>query len=100
MENKKINTYAQIIVTLDKEKHFIKDFEHLSNIFYINPLDTILSDINEINDVSLIGNIEASLMNFAEELCMIGYHQNYNLPYYCFINLFFIKNKFVCGIKR
>lgn len=67
MENKKMDTYAQIIVTLDKEEHFIKDFAHLSSIFYVNPLDTILSEINEINDVSLIGNIESSLMNFANE---------------------------------
>lgn len=82
IENKKINTYAQIIVTLDKEEHFIKDFEHLSNIFYVNPLETILLEMNEINDISLIGNIEASLMNFAEKLCMIGYHQNYNYNNY------------------
>lgn len=82
MENKKINTYAQIIVTLDKEEHFIKDFAHLSSIFYVNPLETILSEMNEINDVSLIGNIEASLMNFAEELCLIGNQQNYNYNNY------------------
>lgn len=82
MENKKINTYAQIIVTLDKEEHFIKDFAHLSSIFYVNPLETILSEMNEINDVSLIGNIESSLMNFAEELCAIGNQQNYNYNNY------------------
>lgn len=82
MENQKINTYAQIIVTLDKEDHFIKDFAHLSSIFYINPLETILSEMNELNDVSLIGNIESSLMNFAEELCVIGNQQNYNYNNY------------------
>ncbi len=82
MENQKVNTYAQIIVTLDKEDHFIKDFAHLSSIFYINTLETILSEMNEINDVSLIGNIEASLMNFAEELCVIGNQQNYNYNNY------------------
>lgn len=82
MENKKINTYAQIIVTLDKEEHFIKDFVHLSSIFYVNPLETILSEMNEINDVSLIGNIESSLMNFAEELCAIGNQQNFNYNNY------------------
>lgn len=81
MENQKINTYAQIIVTLDKEEHFIKDFAHLSSIFYINPLETILSEMNELNDVSLIGNIEASLMNFAEELCAIGNQSNYDYNY-------------------
>lgn len=81
MENQKVNTYAQIIVTLDKEDHFIKDFAHLSSIFYINSLDDILSDINELNDVSLIGNIEASLMNFAEELCAIGNQSNYDYNY-------------------
>lgn len=78
MENQKVNTYAQIIVTLDKEEHFIKDFEYLSSIFYINLLDDILSEMNELNDVSLLGNIESSLMNFAEELCLIGNQPNYN----------------------
>ena len=29
MENQKINTYAQIIVTLDKEDHFIKKILHI-----------------------------------------------------------------------
>ena len=78
MENKKINTYAQIIVTLDKEDHFIKDFEHLSIIFYINSLDDILSEMKEINDVSLMGRIETSLMDFAEELCAIENQLNYD----------------------
>jgi hypothetical protein len=41
-------------------------------------LDDILSEMNELNDVSLIGNIESSLMNFAEELCVIGNQPNYN----------------------
>ena len=97
MENKKINTYAQIIVTLDKEDHFIKDFAHLSSIFYINPLDDILSEMNEINDVSLIGNIEASLMNFAEELCVIGNQQNYNQNNEYFYNY---SNGYSSGNKR
>ena len=34
--------------------------------------------MNELNDVSLIGNIESSLMNFAEELCAIGNQSKYN----------------------
>lgn len=76
MENQKVNTYAQIVVTLDKEDHFIKDFVHLSSIFYINPLDDILSEMNELNDVSLIGSIETSLINFAEELSEIGNNLN------------------------
>lgn len=97
MENQKINTYAQIIVTLDKEDHFIKDFAHLSSIFYINPLDDILSEMNEINDVSLIGNIEASLMNFAEELCVIGNQQNYNQNNEYFYNY---SNGYSSGNKR
>ena len=78
MENQKVNTYAQIIVTLDKEDHFIKDFEHLSIIFYINSLDDILSEMKEINDVSLMGRIETSLMDFAEELCAIENQLNYD----------------------
>ena len=97
MENQKINTYAQIIVTLDKEDHFIKDFAHLSSIFYINPLDDILSEMNEINDVSLIGNIEASLMNFAEELCVIGNQQTYNQNNEYFYNY---SNGYSSGNKR
>jgi len=97
MENQKVNTYAQIIVTLDKEDHFIKDFAHLSSIFYVNPLETILSEMNEINDVSLIGNIEASLMNFAEELCVIGNQQNYNQNNECFYNY---SNSYSSGNKK
>lgn len=97
MENQKVNTYAQIIVTLDKEDHFIKDFAHLSSIFYINPLDDILSDMNEINDVSLIGSIETSLMNFAEELCVIGNQQYYNQNNECFYNY---SNSYSSGNKK
>lgn len=97
MENQKINTFAQIIVTLDKEDHFIKDFAHLSSIFYINPLDDILSEMNELNDVSLIGNIESSLMNFAEELCVIGNQPNYNQDNEYFYNY---SNNYSSGNKR
>lgn len=100
MENKKINTYAQLIVTLDKEEHFIKDFAHLSSIFYVNPLETILSEMNEINDISLIGNIESSLMNFAEELCMIEYHQNYNYNYNYFNSNSSGNKKFLSALEE
>lgn len=74
-EDEKMQTFAQVIVTLDKEDIFIKDFEHLSDIFYIEPMDNILSELKEINDVSLMGNIEKSLMYFAEELSAIGGQQ-------------------------
>lgn len=75
MENKKMQTFAQVIVSLDKEDPFIKDFEHLSDIFYIEPMDDILSKTKNINDVSLISSIEISLMMFAEELSAIGAQQ-------------------------
>lgn len=75
MENKKMKTFAQVIVTLDKEDPFIKDFEHLSDIFYIEPMDAILSKTKDINDVSLISSIEISLMMFVEELLAIGEQQ-------------------------
>lgn len=71
-DNKKMQTFAQVIVTLDDEHTFIKDFEYLSDIFYIESMDDILSNLNEINDVSLIENIEKSLMRFAEELSAVG----------------------------
>lgn len=100
MENKRINTYAQIIVTLDKEDHFIKDFTQLSSIFYINPLDDILSEMNEINDVSLIGNIEASLMNFAKELCVIGNQPNYDYNYSSGNKRFLDELKEVCEVTN
>lgn len=74
-EDKKMQTFAQVIVTIDEAHPFIKEFEHLSDIFYIEPMDDILSKLNEINDVSLIGNIEDSLMHFAEELSAIGVQQ-------------------------
>lgn len=64
-----------MIATIDEEDAFIKDFEHLSDIFYINPLEDILSNVNETNDVSLIGNIKSSLIKFAEELSAIGNEQ-------------------------
>ena len=74
-DNKKMRTFAQVIVTLDEADSFIKDFEHLSDIFYIEPMNDIVSKLNEINDVSLIGNIEDSLIHFAEELSAIGMQQ-------------------------
>lgn len=74
-ENKKMQTFAQVIVTLDKEDPFIKDFEHLSDIFYIEPIDDILSNMNTTNDIALLSDINESLMYFAEELSAIGLHQ-------------------------
>ena len=100
MENKKINTYAQIIVTLDKEDHFIKDFAHLSSIFYVNPLETILSEMNEINYVSLIGSIKSSLIDFANEFFTIGNQLNYNYNNYPSYNISSGNEKFLAELEE
>lgn len=100
VENKKINTFAQVIVTLDKEDYFIKDFAHLSSIFYVNPLKDILSEMNEINDVSLIGNIDASLIKFAEELCAMENQLNYNYNNYPSYNVLSGNEKFLAELEE
>jgi hypothetical protein len=74
-ENRKIATFAQVFITLDKEDPFIKDFEQLSDIFYINSLEDILLNTDEKNDISLISSMQSSLMKFAEELSAIGGQQ-------------------------
>jgi len=71
-ENKTFLTHAQVIITIDKPNHFLKDFETLSDIFYINSIRNILSKLNIQNDVALTKVLRDSLMNFAEELVLIG----------------------------
>lgn len=44
--------------------------------------------MNEINDVSLIGNIDASLIKFAEELCAMENQLNYNYNNYTLVIMF------------
>jgi hypothetical protein len=71
-ENKTFSTYAQVIITIDKPNHFLKDFETLSDIFYIHSIEDILSELNIQNDVALTKVIRDGLMDFAEELVLIG----------------------------
>ena len=75
IENAMTPTFAQVIITLDEADPFIQDFEHLSDIFYIESMDDILSQMSEINDISLMASIENSLSGFAEELSAIGIKQ-------------------------
>lgn len=75
IEGKKIPTYAEVIITLDNADPFLKDFENLCDIFYINSKEEILSQLNINNDISLISDISDDLMTFAKELSAIGTQQ-------------------------
>lgn len=94
IENKITPTYAQIIITLDEPEPFIKDFQNLSDIFYINSKEEVLLSLNTINDISLIKNIKESLLTFSEELSAIGIHQ-FNTPNYSSGN-----KKFLLGLDE
>jgi len=81
IDNIIIPTFAQVIVTLDEADNFIKDFEYMSDIFYIESLNDIVSNLNTINDVSLIAEVSKSLIYFSEELSAIGMRQFYTDNY-------------------
>jgi len=81
IDNIIIPTFAQVIVTLDEADNFIKDFEYMSDIFYIESLNDIVSNLNTINDVSIIAEVSKSLIYFSEELSAIGMRQFYTDNY-------------------
>lgn len=76
IDNKFIPIHGQVIFTIDKEDIFFKDFLSYSDIFFIDSIENIMSEMGVSDKVTLYKNLQDSLEDFSKELSVIG-----NLPF-------------------
>ncbi len=75
VEDKIVTIYGQVIITLDKEEPFLKDFLSLSDVFFVDSIDNIMINLEEKDKISLHNKIYNSLELLSKELSVFG-----NLP--------------------
>ncbi len=76
IDNKLIPIHGQVIFTVDKEDLFFKDFLSSSDVFFIDSIENIMSEMGVSDKVTLYKNLQDSLELFSKELSAIG-----NLPF-------------------
>ena len=76
IDNKLIPIHGQVIFTIDKEDLFFKDFLSSSDVFFIDSIENIMSEMGVSDKVTLYKNLQDSLDYFSKELSAIG-----NLPF-------------------
>jgi hypothetical protein len=76
IENTTIPIHGQVIFTVDREDIFFKDFLSSIDVFFIDSLDNIMSQLQSDDKISFYKKIHDSLDTFSEELSAIG-----NIPY-------------------
>jgi len=75
VEDEIVPIYGQVIITLDKEEPFLKDFLSLSDVFFVDSIDNIMINLEEKDKISLHNKIYNSLELLSKELSVFG-----NLP--------------------
>lgn len=71
-ENHFMPIYGQIIITIDEAHPFLKDFLSSSNVFFIDSMENIMTNLEEEDQISFYKNLDNNLMLFSKELSVIG----------------------------
>lgn len=69
--------HGQVIFTIDKEDVFFNDFLSSSDVFFVDSLDNIMSQLQVDDKISFYKTLHDSLDTFSKELSAIG-----NMPFY------------------
>lgn len=72
IDNKLVPINGQVIFTVDKEDLFFKDFLSSSDVFFIDSIENIMSEMGVSDKVTLYKNLQDSLEDFSKELSAIG----------------------------
>ena len=72
IENKFIQIHGQVFITIDEAEPFLKDFLSSSDIFFVNSMKNIMTNLKTTDKISFHKNLYGSLDNFSKELSAIG----------------------------
>lgn len=79
VENKIIPIYGQVIITIDNAEPFLKDFLSSSDVFFVDSIETIMTNLEEKDKISLHNKIYNSLELLSKELSVLGNTPDGNL---------------------
>jgi hypothetical protein len=72
IENQFVPIYGQVIITIDEAEPFLKDFLSSSDIFFVNSMDDIMTNLEEDDKSSFHKKLYSSLDTFSKELSVLG----------------------------
>ncbi len=64
--------HGQVVITVDEAHPFLKDFLSLSDVFFVNSMDDIITNLEEEDKISFHMKLHNSLELFSKELSLIG----------------------------
>jgi len=72
VEDKIVPIYGQVIITIDNTDPFLKDFLSSSDVFFVDSIETIMTNLEEEDKISLHSKIYNSLEFLSKELSFLG----------------------------
>lgn len=81
IENQFVPLHGLVLVTIDKEEPFFKDFLSSSDVLFVDSMENIITNLQEVDKVSFHKKLYNSLELFSKELSVIG-----NMPYEASLN--------------
>jgi hypothetical protein len=72
IENKVVPIHGQVIITIDKEHSFLKDFLSSSDVFFVDSMENIMTNLQEKDKTSFHNKLYKSLTLFSKELSALG----------------------------
>jgi len=70
--DKFVPIFGQVFITLDKVHPFLKDFLSSSDVFFMDSMDNIMTNLHEEDKISFHKKLYGSLTAFSKELSVLG----------------------------
>lgn len=72
VEDKFVPIHGQVFITLDEAHPFLKDFLSSSDVFFIDSMDNVMTNLQEEDKISFHKKLYGSLTAFSKELSVLG----------------------------
>ncbi len=72
IENKFVPIHGQVFITIDEADPFLKDFLSSSDVFFVNSMKNIMTNLQEEDKISFHKKLYSSLTTFSKELSVLG----------------------------
>ena len=80
VDDKIIPIHGQVLITIDEADPFLKDFLSSSDVFFVNSMDNIMSELQAKDKVSFHSKIHESLIQLSKEFSLLGNTPDNFLP--------------------
>ncbi|WP_415397811.1 type IV secretory system conjugative DNA transfer family protein [Sulfurimonas sp. CS5] len=72
IEDKFVPIHGQVLITLNEAHPFLKDFLSSSDVFFVDSMENIMTNLQEEDKISFHKKLYSSLTTFSKELSVLG----------------------------